>query len=61
MLAGIITLMMFFIEGNKTNDLVTMGYGIGYFGPIAALPFVFLANRGIKKDENLIKSLDRLR
>jgi len=34
---------------------------IGAFLPVAALPFVFLANRGIKKDEDLVKSLDRLR
>ncbi len=28
---------------------------------VASLPIMFLANRAIKKDENLIKSLDRLR
>lgn len=31
-----------------------------YFA-IATLPLLFLANRGIKKDEDLIKSLDRIR
>lgn len=39
----------------------TIIYGIGAFLPVAALPFIFLANRAIKKDEKLIKSLDRLR
>lgn len=38
-----------------------IGYGMGFFMPIAALAFTFLANRAIRKDENLVKSLDRLR
>lgn len=40
---------------------VVVGYGIGMFLPVAALPFVFLASRAIKRDEKLIKSVDRLR
>ena len=40
---------------------VQENYVIGAFLPVAALPFIFLANRAIKKDEKLIKSLDRLR
>lgn len=40
---------------------VFMGFDIGIFLPVAALPFVFLANRAIKKDEKLIRSVDRLR
>jgi len=31
------------------------------FLPVAALAFQFLANRGIKADEKLVKSMDRLR
>lgn len=38
-----------------------VSYGIGMFLPITALVLNFLANRGIKNDEKLIKSLDRLR
>lgn len=40
---------------------VNISYGIGMFLPVAALVFQFLANRGIKADEKLIKSMDRLR
>ena len=40
---------------------VQENYHIGAFLPVATLPFIFLANRAIKKDEKLIKSLDRLR
>lgn len=44
---------------NVTNDAV--GMGIGMFMPVAALPLVFMGNRNIRKDEALVKSLDRLR
>jgi len=43
----------------ELDVLMETGYGI--YLPVAALPLVFLANRAIKKDENLIKSVDRLR
>lgn len=36
-------------------------YGAGTYFPILALTFTFLANRAIKKDEDLVRSLDRLR
>ncbi len=35
--------------------------GIGMFLPIVAIVFLALANRAIKKDEDLVKSADRLR
>ena len=38
-----------------------ISYGAGLFMPAAAAAFVFLANLGIKRDEKLVKSLDRLR
>jgi ABC-type polysaccharide transport system permease subunit len=37
------------------------GYNAGAFMPILAIIFCFLAMRGIRKDEQLIKSADRLR
>lgn len=36
-------------------------YWIGIFLPLVTLVFLFLAKAGIKKDEKLVKSLDRLR
>ena len=36
-------------------------YLYGMYLLIASLPIIFLANRAIKKDDNLVKSLDRLR
>ncbi|MDM1396158.1 DUF4293 domain-containing protein [Myroides odoratimimus] len=35
--------------------------GIGMFLPIISILFLVLANRAIKKDEDLVKSVDRLR
>jgi len=42
--------------GIKNSDI-----GIGLFLPLAAIIFTLLAIRGIKKDEKLIRSADRLR
>ena len=44
----------------RGEDLKTLHY-IGFYLPIGAVTFQFLANRGIKKDEELVKSVDRLR
>lgn len=35
--------------------------GIGVFIPIISIVFLVLANRAIKRDEDLVKSVDRLR
>ncbi|OUD31754.1 DUF4293 domain-containing protein [Flavobacterium sp. FPG59] len=35
--------------------------GIGMFLPVLAIVFLVLANKAIKKDEDLVKSVDRLR
>lgn len=35
--------------------------GIGMFLPIISIVFLVMANKAIKKDEDLVKSVDRLR
>ena len=35
--------------------------GIGMFLPIFSIVFLALANKAIKKDEDLVKSVDRIR
>lgn len=40
---------------------ISVLYHSGFYMPVIALVFLFLAQRGIKKDEDLVKSLDRLR
>lgn len=46
--------------GFLINDL-TLDYGVGYFILFLGIPFLILAIRGIRRDEALLKSLDRLR
>ncbi len=47
---------------NLSGETITVSEkGIGMFLPIIAIVFVVLANKAIQKDENLVKSVDRLR
>ena len=47
---------------NISGETVTVSEkGIGMFLPIVAIVFLVLANKAIKKDEDLVKSVDRLR
>ena len=60
--AVVIGLQVYSVEGFKTSVNMTQGtYQWGGLLPIAMLIFLFLAASGIRKDEKLIKSLDRLR
>ena len=43
------------------ETLVVSEKGIGMFLPIISIVFLVLANKAIKKDEDLVKSVDRLR
>ena len=61
----LITLVFIFLDvDNISNQMLSNDqpiYGIGTYLVVCTLPLVFMANRAIKKDEALIKSLDRLR
>ena len=59
----LITLIYMFlsVSSSTINELSEPIYNVGLYLLVSAIPFVFLANRGIKNDEKLIKSLDRLR
>ncbi|CAA9196195.1 DUF4293 domain-containing protein [Flavobacterium collinsii] len=48
---------------NLSGDTTTIvsEKGIGMFLPIVAIVLLVLANKAIKKDEDLVKSVDRLR
>ena len=49
------------LSGKLEVESGMVSSGVGMFLPVAALPILFMANRNIRKDEDLIKSLDRLR
>lgn len=46
---------------NLSGETVVSEKGIGMFLPIISIVFLSLANMAIKKDEDLVKSADRLR
>mgnify|MGYP002384738996 FL=1 len=45
----------------ETNQVVGGSYWFGLFMPLVSVVFIFLGLLGVRKDEKLIKSLDRLR
>lgn len=46
---------------NLSGETTVSEKGIGMFLPIVSIVFLVLANKAIKKDEDLVKSVDRLR
>ena len=46
---------------NLSGETAVSEKGIGMFLPIVSIVFLALANKAIKKDEDLVKSVDRLR
>lgn len=66
----LITLVYMFLEvssseeillGRENSSLQSINYSLSMYLLVACLPIIFLANRAIKKDQNLVSSLDRLR
>lgn len=49
------------LSGETDPALVVSEKGIGMILPIVSIVFLSLANKAIKKDEDLVKSVDRLR
>ncbi len=43
------------------EESLPLGKGIGTFIPLAVIVLLVMANKAIQKDENLVKSVDRLR
>ena len=46
---------------NLSGETTVLEKGIGMLIPVISIVFLVLANRAIKKDEDLVKSVDRLR
>lgn len=68
MLGRLNIILNFFLLGlfvyqslNLSGETVVSEKGIGIFLPIVSIVFLALANKAIKKDEDLVKSVDRLR
>lgn len=50
-----------YFSQNLSGEIKISEKGIGLFIPILTILFVAIANKAIKKDEELVKSVDRLR
>lgn len=50
-----------YLSLNISGETAVSEKGIGMFLPIISIVFLALANKAIKKDEDLVKSVDRLR
>lgn len=50
-----------YLSLNVSGETEVSEKGIGIFLPIISIVFLALANKAIKKDEDLVKSVDRLR
>ena len=66
MLSCLAFLVVLFLKisniNNNTASIMGQHYGIlGALAPVVSMVFLILAIRGIKKDEKILRSLDRLR
>jgi hypothetical protein len=62
MILNLILLGLFVYRSlNISGEASVSEKGIGMFLPIISIVFLVLANKAIKKDEDLVKSVDRLR
>ncbi len=50
-----------YLSLNLSGETIVSEKGIGMFLPIISIVLLVLANKAIKKDEDLVKSVDRLR
>lgn len=60
-LLPLVAALLMYNEGSQNAPDVSIDDGIGIYLPIVGLISTILANRFIKKDNNLVKSMDRLR
>ncbi|MEN8879004.1 MAG: DUF4293 domain-containing protein [Polaribacter sp.] len=53
--------LLMYLSLNLSGETVVSEKGIGMFLPILVVLLIVFANKAIKKDEDLVKSVDRLR
>jgi formate hydrogenlyase subunit 3/multisubunit Na+/H+ antiporter MnhD subunit len=60
-LLPLVAVLLVYNEGTTSTQVDKINDGIGIYLPIAGLIFSLLAARYIRKDENIVRSMDRLR
>ena len=58
---GLLGASYLLLSGDQSGSLSDADIGIGSFLPVVSLILLLVSNRFINKDENLVKSMDRLR
>ena len=59
---GLVVAAFFFIDQFSASfPDMDFRYGVGIFLPLLSIILIFLANRAIKKDDDLVRSADRIR
>ncbi|MDP3314411.1 DUF4293 domain-containing protein [Lutibacter sp.] len=53
--------ILIYISQNLSGEIIISEKGIGLLIPIFSIVCIVLANRAIKRDEELVKSVDRIR
>jgi len=62
MILNVILLGLFVYQSlNLSGEILVSEKGIGMFLPIISIILLVFANKAIKKDEDLVKSADRIR
>ncbi len=57
----IVVITFFYIDGLKELINDTFSYGAAIFFPLLSMIMILMANRAIRKDENMVRAADRLR
>lgn len=64
-LSAVLLLALAVIASQSVRSAVPEGgsvsFGLGWISPVAGMLLLWLAGRAIRKDENLVRSMDRLR
>jgi uncharacterized membrane protein YfcA len=60
-LVPLVAFLLMFTEKTAFNSEIEINEKLGLFIPVLVILFGFLANRFVKKDDKLVRSMDRLR
>jgi hypothetical protein len=60
-LIGLVTILVLGSIGFFAPSAVGIQLGLGYYICVVGLPFTYFAFKGVKKDKEILESLDRLR
>ena len=56
-----LAIVLFMNDSSQLSDKAQIDDRLGLYLPVISIVMAFLANRYIKKDESIVKSMDRLR